>query len=155
MKIYWLIITSILTFNLAAAEQSYPFDDAQKEQDFYQLLQELRCPKCQNQNIADSNALVAIDLKNKTYQLVQEGKSQQEVVDFMVQRYGNFVHYDPPINPVTVWLWLLPIAFIVLLIGWIVFRSKKTPEPVSSVSELEKQKAAALIAEIESERKNT
>ncbi|WP_017445164.1 cytochrome c-type biogenesis protein [Gayadomonas joobiniege] len=154
MKYLILIMLSLVSLTLTAAEQNYPFDDVQKEQDFNQLLQELRCPKCQNQNIADSNALVAIDLKNKTYQLVQEGKSKKEVVDFMVQRYGNFVHYDPPINSLTIWLWLVPILFIVLLAGWIILNSRKPNIAAHSISEQDKQKAAALLAEIEAERKN-
>jgi cytochrome c-type biogenesis protein CcmH len=72
----------------------------------------LRCPQCQNQNIADSNAMIAIDLKRKVYQLLQEGNSEEQVVDYMRQRYGDFVYYQPPVNSMTIWLWLLPLIFV-------------------------------------------
>lgn len=88
------------------------FSDPQKQRRFVELKAELRCPMCQNQNISDSNALIAVDLKRKVYDLVEQGKSKQQVIDYMKARYGDFVHYQPPITPVTVWLWVLPILFI-------------------------------------------
>ncbi|WAJ69254.1 cytochrome c-type biogenesis protein [Catenovulum adriaticum] len=133
-----------------ALEQTYPFDDVNKSKVFDELTQELRCPKCQNQNIADSNAMVAIDLKNKTYELVKEGNSKQQVVDFMVARYGNFVHYDPPINSVTIWLWVIPVMILVLLIV-VMLRRKKEAGPKIDDNYL--AQAEALLAQ--AEQKNT
>ena len=78
------------------------FKDEAQEQQFRQLTEELRCPKCQNNSIADSNSMIATDLRQKVYELMQEGKSKKEIVDYMVARYGNFVTYDPP--------WLLALA---------------------------------------------
>ena len=121
-------LCAILSFGATAIEQNYAFDDANKQAIFTELTHELRCPKCQNQNIADSNAMVAIDLKNKTYELVKEGQNKQQVVDFMVARYGQFVHYDPPINKVTIWLWVLPALLFVGLI-FIMLKRKKESEP--------------------------
>ncbi|MGB5444282.1 MAG: cytochrome c-type biogenesis protein, partial [Psychromonas sp.] len=82
------------------------------EQTFHALTKQLRCPKCQNQNISDSNAELAKDLRNKTYELVKQGKNEQQVVDYMVARFGNFVRYDPPMTPATIFLWLGPLLFV-------------------------------------------
>jgi cytochrome c-type biogenesis protein CcmH len=96
-----------------AIEETFAFNEEAKRTLFIELGNELRCPKCQNQNIADSNAVVAKDMKLKTYQLIQEGKSKQEIIDYMKLRYGDYVHYKPPVTAVTLWLWLLPLMFIV------------------------------------------
>ena len=93
------------------------FKDEAQEQQFRQLTEQLRCPKCQNNSIADSNSMIATDLRQKVYELMQEGKSQKEIVDYMVARYGNFVTYDPPL---TVLLWVMPVVAIGLG-GWIIF----------------------------------
>ncbi|HHR3861885.1 TPA: cytochrome c-type biogenesis protein, partial [Salmonella enterica] len=96
-----------------------PFKDEAQEQQFRQLTEQLRCPKCQNNSIADSNAMIATDMRRRVYDLMQEGKSRQEIIDYMVARYGNFVTYDPPLTPLTVLLWVLPLATIVAG-GWII-----------------------------------
>lgn len=97
----------------AAAIDTFEFDTPEQEKIFHGLTKELRCPKCQNQNISDSNAELAKDLRNKTYELVKEGKTHDQVIDYMVARFGNFVRYDPPITPATIFLWLGPLLFIV------------------------------------------
>ena len=96
------------------------FKDEAQEQQFRQLTEQLRCPKCQNNSIVDSNSMIATDLRQKVYELMQEGKSQKEIVDYMVARYGNFVTYDPPLTPLTVLLWVMPVVAIGLG-GWIIF----------------------------------
>lgn len=110
----WLMAACWAVFSLGAfaTEETYQFDDPQQRALFFQLTQELRCPKCQNQNIADSDAMIAADLKRKVYQLVQQGQSREEVIAYMKQRYGDFVYYQPPVNSMTLWLWLLPILFV-------------------------------------------
>ncbi|ENR9169159.1 cytochrome c-type biogenesis protein CcmH, partial [Salmonella enterica] len=102
-----------------------PFKDEAQEQQFRQLTEQLRCPKCQNNSIADSGSMIATDLRQKVYELIQEGKSNKEIVDYMVARYGNFVTYDPPLTPLTILLWVLPAAAVGAG-GWIVFaRSRR------------------------------
>lgn len=107
-----------------ATEDLLQFESAEQQQLYRQLTAELRCPKCQNQNIADSNAVVAVDMRNKTLELVRQGQSHDEVIDYMKQRYGDFVHYQPPFQLSTVWLWLLPLL-AVLTLGFTVFRRSK------------------------------
>lgn len=115
-----LLIASILTISLLgfslqsfAAIDTFEFETAKQEQTFNDLTKLLRCPKCQNQNISDSNAELAKDLRNKTYELVKQGKNEEEVVDYMVARFGNFVRYDPPVTPATIFLWVGPLLFII------------------------------------------
>ena len=117
------------------------FKDEAQEQQFRQLTEELRCPKCQNNSIADSNSMIATDLRQKVYELMQEGKSKKEIVDYMVARYGNFVTYDPPLTPLTVLLWVLPVVAIGIG-GWVIYarsrrRVRVVPEafPEQSVPE--------------------
>ncbi len=115
----------VLLFSLPAwaAIETYQFSSPQQEETYQQLTQQLRCPQCQNNNIADSNATISNDMRAKVYELLQQGKSKQEVVDYMVQRYGNFVTYDPPLTLSTLFLWLIPAAL--LLLGVIVLFRRK------------------------------
>lgn len=106
-----LLIHSLL---LSAAIDVYQFDDPEKEQRFQKLAFELRCPKCQNQNIADSNAEIAKDLRTKIQQMLVADKSDTEIVDYMVERYGDFVLYEPRVKPQTYLLWFGPGLFLVL-----------------------------------------
>ncbi|AJR09524.1 cytochrome c-type biogenesis protein [Photobacterium gaetbulicola Gung47] len=131
----------------------YEFDSPQQEKDFQELAATLRCPKCQNNNIADSNAALAQDMRQKTYELLQEGKSKQDVVDYMIARYGNFVTYNPPVMASTLILWLGPLFFIVVGFTILVMRSRKSTEKVTN-SELDTQEQArlqALMAEMGTE----
>lgn len=118
------------------AQDIRPFDNEQQRQLFNQLTEELRCPQCQNQNIADSNAIVAVDMREKTYQLVREGKDRAQVLDYMIGRYGDFVHYQPPVNRFTLWLWLAPLLMLVLLLGVGAYRraSKANDADIAGIS---------------------
>ncbi|MBJ7549276.1 cytochrome c-type biogenesis protein [Marinomonas ostreistagni] len=83
------------------------------------LTEELRCPKCQNQNLEDSNAGIAVDLRNQIYRMVNDGQSNEQIVDYMVARYGEFVLYRPVHDQSTAILWYGP--FALLIIGALVF----------------------------------
>lgn len=123
---YLIQVMLLLSFiSLVQAEEKYEFETEQQRADFLLLSKELRCPKCQNQNIADSNALIANDMKRKVHQLLLEGKSQEEVINFMKSRYGEFVHYQPPMTPVTLWLYFGPLLFIAACIAYFVLSRKK------------------------------
>ncbi|MGR1198415.1 cytochrome c-type biogenesis protein [Aeromonas hydrophila] len=135
-----------------AAIDVYTFDSDAQEQTFRELTKELRCPKCQNQDIADSNAGLAKDLRDKTYQMVREGKDKQEVVDYMVARYGNFILYNPPLMASTLILWLGPLLVIVIGVVMVV-RSRRRPAAAtpadSALSAEEQRRLAALLKEEE------
>ncbi|MGV6818368.1 MAG: cytochrome c-type biogenesis protein [Thiotrichales bacterium] len=106
-----LLLIPMISF---AGIEVHSFTSAQKEKDYKQLTAELRCLVCQNQNLADSNADLAVDLRNQVYKMLNEGKSRQEILDYMVSRYGDFVLYRPPLDKATIFLWGGP-ALIVLL----------------------------------------
>ncbi|EEC6927826.1 cytochrome c biogenesis protein CcmH, partial [Salmonella enterica] len=114
-----VMLVLVISGSARATTDVMPFKDEAQEQQFRQLTEQLRCPKCQNNSIADSNAMIATDMRRRVYDLMQEGKSRQEIIDYMVARYGNFVTYDPPLTPLTVLLWVLPLAAIVAG-GWII-----------------------------------
>ncbi|EHB9505390.1 cytochrome c-type biogenesis protein CcmH [Salmonella enterica] len=101
-----LMLALVISGSARATTDVMPFKDEAQEQQFRQLTEQLRCPKCQNNSIADSNAMIATDMRRRVYDLMQEGKSRQEIIDYMVARYGNFVTYDPPLTPLTVLLWV-------------------------------------------------
>lgn len=124
MRIVMLLLCFFSSWSLLAAEEILPFADPKQQALFRELTHELRCPKCQNQNIADSNAVVAVDMRNKTYELVQQGQDKTQVIEYMKLRYGDFVHYQPPLQFSTIWLWLLP-ALLVLGMGLFVLRKNK------------------------------
>lgn len=115
------------SFMLFAAIDVYKFDDPEKEKRFHHLAFELRCPKCQNQNIADSNAEIAQDLRTKIFQMLNAGKNDNEIVGYMVERYGDFVLYEPRVRPQTYLLWYGPALFLVLGLAVValIIRSRK------------------------------
>lgn len=119
------ILCCVISSVSLAVEESYQFEDPVKQQLFLELTQELRCPMCQNQNIADSDAMIAHDLRRKVFELLQQGYSREEVVDYMKARYGDFVSYQPPVTPLTIWLWVLPILFVVIAVVWVSIQRKK------------------------------
>ncbi len=120
------LLLSLLCAPAMALEDELTFQSKEQEALYRQLTAELRCPKCQNQNIADSHAVVAVDMRKKTYQLVQQGKTHDDVVDYMKQRYGDFVYYQPPVRASTIWLWLLPALLVVILAVVGVRRSRQS-----------------------------
>ncbi|HBP6649668.1 TPA: cytochrome c-type biogenesis protein CcmH [Pseudomonas aeruginosa] len=140
------LVTALLGLALCgvarAAIDTYEFaSDAERER-FRNLTQELRCPKCQNQDIADSNAPIAADLRKRIYGQLQQGKSDGEIVDYMVARYGDFVRYKPPVNERTWLLWFGPgalLLFGVLVIGVIVLRRRRTAAKVQTTLSAEEQ----------------
>lgn len=101
------------------ANSLYPLDTPRQEAQFNHLLKDLRCLVCQNQDLADSNADLAKDLRNQVYQLVKEGKSDSEITEYLVSRYGDFILFKPPVKAVTYLLWFGPLLF--LLLGFVIF----------------------------------
>lgn len=105
----------LLPLHAGAIVNVYKFDDPNKKERFYNLIDELRCTVCQNQTIGDSNSDLAKDLRDKVYNMVQAGKTDQEIKDYMVERFTDFVLYNPPVKSNTYLLWIGP--FVILAIG--------------------------------------
>ena len=120
------------------AEQLITFSDDNYLKRYQNLLEELRCPKCQNQNLADSNAPISNDLKEEIQRLLEQGLDDDDIKRALTERYSDFILYDPKFNKNTYFLWLAP--FIVLLIGfwWIYSMSTKNYISQSKDRDLEK-----------------
>ena len=101
------------------ANTLYPLDTAKQDAQFTHLLRELRCLVCQNQDLADSNAGLAKDLRDEVYKLVKEGRSDDEVIHYLTARYGDFILFKPPVKGITALLWFGPAIF--MLIGILIF----------------------------------
>ena len=133
MKKTWLFLTALLFSSVAFSSiDALNFTSPQQESDYHQLTQSLRCPQCQNNNIADSNATIAVDMRGKVFELLQEGKSKNDVVDYMVARYGNFVTYDPPMTASTLVLWIAPLLLVLLGVVFLLRRKPKAQSAVKS-----------------------
>ena len=144
MKLTLFFVLALLISPLHAAPvATYDFASEKQEALFNKLSNELRCLVCQNQAISDSNADLAKDLRDEIYGMLQQGKSEAEIIDFMVARYGDFVLYRPPLKPMTWLLWFGPA--IALIAGFffvlrIVSKQKRAAATDISSEELERLK---------------
>ena len=118
----WIGLMLFVSGAAWATIDAYEFKTYEDEQQFRAAVAELRCPKCQNQNIADSNAGLAKDIKDRVYKLINEGKSNAEITDYMVERYGDFITYRPPVKPTTWFLWFGPFVLTLLAIAVLLWR---------------------------------
>ena len=152
MKLLFAICLSLFSLSSFAVVNGhlYPFDNDVDKERFDVLAEDLRCPKCQNQNLADSYAPVAGDMRDKVYELMVEGQSDDEIVNYLVDRYGDFVRYNPPVQENTFFLWFAPgvmvlIAFIMIIS---LARGRKETQPLSEEEE-------AKLAELQAARKQS
>ncbi|MCJ8167911.1 cytochrome c-type biogenesis protein [Atopomonas sediminilitoris] len=115
-RVLWLISALFAAWAsmAVAAIDTYEFADEAQRQRFRVLTEELRCPKCQNQNIADSNAPIANDLRREIHRMLDEGQNDEQIVDYLVARYGDFVMYRPPLTGKTLLLWFGPALLLLL-----------------------------------------
>ena len=140
-----LLAGMLLSLSAFAAIDSWQFDSVQQEQQYRELTESLRCPKCQNNSIADSNAMIAADMRLKVYQLMKQGQSKQQITDYMVARYGNFVTYQPPLMLSTLILWAGPALFVVMGALVIILRSRKRQPSQQRLDAAEQQRLDALL----------
>lgn len=133
-----LLVTLPLKTSFAAIDV-YEFDSPEQEAQFKELSSTLRCPKCQNNTIADSNSPLAQDLRAKVYGMIKEGKSSDEIVDYMVARYGQFINYNPQLTPSTAILWFAPLVVILFGAGFILARARRSRAPIETSLDSEQQ----------------
>ena len=128
-KILHLIVramaTALLVIGLSMSAwaniDTYQFDNPRQEAQYRALIEEFRCPKCQNQNLAGSDAPIAQDLKQKTYDMVKDGRSDTEIRQYMNERYGDFISYKPPVRPSTWILWFFPpVLLVFVMLAWFI-----------------------------------
>lgn len=115
MKLWLMVLLGLLASTAAGIDINDDFDDPELQARYRAIINETRCLVCQNQTIADSNAGLAVDLRREIRSMLESGASDQQIIDFLVGRYGDFVLYRPPLKRTTWLLWASPVLF--LLIG--------------------------------------
>ena len=145
------IIAIVLMTALAPAawsgEAAPAAEDPALERRMMTLSAELRCLVCQNQSLADSNAPLAVDLRNQVREKMRAGMSDQQIVDFMVARYGDFVLFRPPFKLTTALLWLGPLLLLVAGIAALLYRlMRRRGEPAPQLTASERERARALLS---------
>jgi len=131
-----------------ASIDTYEFDSDTQRTRYRALTEVLRCPKCQNQNIADSNSPIANDLRAEIHRMLAQGRNDEQIIDFMVARYGDFVLYDPPLDSRTAVLWYGPAALLAAGaagLAWVVARRRRRPASADALSDAEQQRLARLL----------
>jgi cytochrome c-type biogenesis protein CcmH len=158
MRLLIVLLFCLLPLAAQAKEAAPLAEDPVLEKKVNDITSELRCLVCQNQTIADSHAELAIDLKNQVREMVKAGQTQDQVVDYMVQRYGDFVRYRPPVKPETYLLWTGPFLLLGLGIVVLVFNLNKRRRMIAdddqSLTPEENERLAALLKSDEGESKS-
>jgi cytochrome c-type biogenesis protein CcmH len=146
-----LLVVACFAFGMAAfAGEAAPLaDDPVLEQRVMHLAEELRCLVCQNQTIADSHAGLAIDLKREIREQFRAGRTDAQVLAYMVERYGDFVLYRPPVKATTALLWYGPFVLLAFgaAAGVVIVRRRRVHADSSNLSDAQRQRAAALLAD--------
>ncbi len=151
-NIHGALLLLILCAFGAQAEVSevYDFDTRAEEQRYQNLIAELRCPKCQNQNIADSNAPISKDMRDQVYRLMKNGATNDEIVGDLVGRFGEFVQYKPPVDKRTILLWAFPAIAVVVgvaIVAGVAIRSRKREKEESALSPEELARVKKMLAD--------
>jgi cytochrome c-type biogenesis protein CcmH len=126
--------------------EAFKFNSKAEEQHFKDLIEELRCLVCQNQSLADSDAELAHDLRAEVYDMIQAGKNDEEIVEFLVARYGDFVLYDPPLKPSTYLIWFGPFVLLIIA-GLLLLRSirRQQKAPATEISAEDRERLNAIL----------
>lgn len=136
----------LYTMPLQAVIETYEFESAQMEAEYHKLINELRCLVCQNQNLSGSNADLAKDLRKQTYEMLNQGKTPDQVVQYMVDRYGDFVLYRPRVKKGTLLLWFGPFVLLALVL-WLVIRTMRKKQKLVPPDADALQRAQQLLAD--------
>ena len=148
LKHFILLICSLVLMSTVVAVkiEFHTFENKQQEELYLQLIAELRCVKCQNQNLAESNAELATDMREKAYEMVKKGGSRADVVNYMTARYGDFVLYKPPFKANTLMLWVGPPIFLLLSL-FLLFRliKKQKNKPLEKLNEIDRESVRKLL----------
>jgi len=131
-------------------QEVYDFNTRTEEQRYRDLIAELRCPKCQNQNIADSNAPISKDMRDQVYLMMKSGANNDEIVGALVDRFGEFVQYKPPVDRRTILLWAFPAIAVfggMLIVAGVIMRSRKGTGDEPALSAEEQARVARMLAE--------
>jgi len=143
----------LLSCSLWATIDAYQFSSPQTEALYNELIDEVRCPKCQNQTVAESDADLSQDIKDKIYEMVEKGESKQAILDYMIERYGYFVHYQPPVKNSTIVLWYGPFLFLgIAVVGVLLWMRKRNQAAQSEPTELSEAQQARMQALLDEDK---
>ena len=140
-----LLLSSCIPALSLASLEMLSFANPQQETRYKKIIAELRCLVCQNQNLADSNADLAQDLRKKTHAMILAGQTNAQIIDFMVARYGDFVRYRPPFNPSTALLWISPALLLALGLGILWRVTRRSRGALSATDEAGKARIRKLL----------
>jgi len=144
----------LLVMPALAVIETYQFSDPALEKRYQALSEELRCPKCQNQNIADSNAPISQDLRRLLYEQLEAGATDDEIRQYMVDRYGEFVRYRPRFSGATAMLWLAPLLLLAVGLGIVTMtlRGRRKDTEAVALSDDEQRRLQALMEKAEQDQ---
>lgn len=145
MKRFLYMIVLLLCLKGQAAIDAYPFPNAELQERHNTLIEELRCPQCLNTNLAGSDSMIARDLRREVHRMLLDGKSDDEILDFMHQRYGDFILYKPRLQKGTYVLWFGPLVLllVVLIVAFRLVKSRK--DQISVLSDSDAKRLEELI----------
>ncbi len=135
MRLLWLLVVTLLSVSAYGVIETYEFDTDLQRQRYNAFVEELRCPKCQNQNLSGSDSAIAVDLRRQVHNMIMDGKSDMEITQYMVDRYGDFILYKPRFSGASLALWLTPLVLLGIGVGvWLtmsVRRNVSQPAPTT------------------------
>lgn len=159
----WLLAALLMAGFASAAEDTYKFNNEVDRKRFQSFVEEMRCPKCQNQNLADSDSPISEDLRREIYEMIQDDRSDKEIVDALVDSYGQYILYRPPLNASTWALWFFPVALLlvgIVVLIWIAVRRRQGAQdgtagvPGKDLDAAERARLEALLNSESSDQKN-
>ena len=153
IRVIVLVCASLSAVSILASDYSYTFTTPQREIRYQSLMEELRCLVCQNQSLADSNAELAQDLRKKVYDMITTGNDDEEILDFLTDRYGKFILYDPKLNYENAPLWFLPILMICIGVYFISRMTKRGERSEAVIPQSTQDDAEALVKHLEERSK--
>jgi len=143
-----VFVFSAMLQTAAGIDVDLEFASPEEETRYRHLVEELRCLVCQNQNLAESDAGLAKDLRKRTYEMIKNGQSDDQILNYMIERYGDFVLYRPPFKPLTLILWAAPAVFLILAVASFWLYSRRTRNKAfKSLSSDERRQARRLLDE--------
>lgn len=144
-----VVLLLAVTSGVSAQVDTYQFDTTDQQERFRRLSNELRCPMCQNTNLSGSTGGVAEDLRREVYRMIMEGMTDQEIEQFMFERYGDFIFYRPRFRTDTLLLWLGPIFFLMIgaFVAWSIWRRAERETPARDSLDAREQKRLAELLE--------
>lgn len=142
-KLFFLLITFVSVSAVAEMVDTFQFKTAEERVRAVELAKSLRCPQCQNQNLVESNSPIAYDLRIEVYKMIDEGKTNEQIIDVMTSRFGHFVLYKPPFQWSTALLWGLPPLLLLLAaaVMWQYLRKREKTAKISTALNAEQQRA--------------